>query len=149
MGQKHIQLSSAVCILASACTVRTVCFSFLSNVEQVVSYDFKQQRFMGAHRTALRFPANRFLFYGTPMVEEGREAAKKGEASTLTAFKKDPYGCLGNLKDKRTARDPFARTIPYPLACPELSAMFSYCGKHTFRGRLPWDKWRKSRKSLG
>ena len=105
---------------------------------QVVSYDFKQTRFAEMHRAAIGFPRSRFTFVGTPAVAEARAGALEGEAKTLKAFQRDPYGCHGLLMQKRKQRDPFARTLPYPNGCVELRDLFSYCANSIYHGKLPW-----------
>jgi hypothetical protein len=111
---------------------------FCTFVTQVVSYDFKDERFVQLHRTALGFPESRFFFSGTPATPTAREAAVKGEAAVRSQFLEDPYGCLGSLHVKRLKRDPFHRSIPYPNGCPELKGLFSYCGPVPYSGHLPW-----------
>ncbi|KAH7302649.1 hypothetical protein KP509_23G081600 [Ceratopteris richardii] len=113
--------------------------SFENLLFSVVSYDFKESRFANLHRLALRFPASRFFYKGTPASPTAAEAATKGEANVQKLFQEDPYGCVGPLHTKRILRDPFARVIPYPSGCPELNDLFSYCGTGIFQGMLPWD----------
>lgn len=105
---------------------------------QVVGYDFKEERFVNLHRSAIRFPEERFVYSGTPSTENSREAAVKGETLVRTQFQEDPYGCLGSLHRKKLGRDPFHRSIPYPNGCPEIKALFRYCGTAPFPGFLPW-----------
>ncbi|GJP50162.1 hypothetical protein CLOM_g9298 [Closterium sp. NIES-68] len=105
---------------------------------QVVSYDFKKFRFSQMHRGALRFPSHRFSFLGSPIAEAARESAARGEARTLAAFEKEPYGCGGALGEKRRLRDPFVRVVPYPAGCGEIAALFTTCSSQLFAGRLPW-----------
>lgn len=105
---------------------------------QVVGYDFKEERFVHLHRSAIRFPEFRFLYSGTASSQNSREAALKGEAMVRSQFQEDPYGCLGALSRKKLGRDPFHRSIPYPNGCPEIKGLFSYCGSAPFPGWLPW-----------
>lgn len=104
----------------------------------MVSYDFKEERFARLHRSALGFPEARFHFSGTPAAPTARQAAAEGEASVRSQFRRDPYGCRGFLRLKRAQRDPFRRAAPYPAGCPELKALFSYCGPAPYPGHLPW-----------
>lgn len=105
---------------------------------QVVSYDFKKERFAHLHRLAIGFPEERFFYTGTPAAPGAKEAAEKGEAFVRAQFQEDPYGCLGSLHRKRLKRDPFHRFIPYPNGCPELKSLFDYCGPVPYPGTLPW-----------
>jgi hypothetical protein len=74
-----------------------------------VGYEFKRARFEQLHRSALRFPAARFTYVGTPAPDPA--AAAQGEHLTLRAFQDDPYGCQGSLRKKRLSRDPFANGV--------------------------------------
>lgn len=125
-------------LLFSICRFKELSGDYPMNIT-VVSYDFKENRFANLHRLALRFPAARFFYKGTPASPTASVTASKGEANVQVLFQEDPYGCVGPLHKKRVARDPFARAIPYPAGCPELSELFSYCGASVFPGKLPWD----------
>jgi len=58
----------------------------------------------------------------------------------LTLFKSDPYGCHSQtLQDKRAGRNPFRRTVPYSLACPEIAPLLEYCQRTIYPEALPWD----------
>lgn len=107
-------------------------------ITQVVGYDFKEERFVHLHRSAIRFPENRFLYSGTPSSQNSKEAALKGEATVRSQFQEDPYGCLGSLRRKKIGRDPFHRSVPYPNGCPEIKGLFTYCGAAPYPGWLPW-----------
>ena len=73
---------------------------------QVVSYDFKEERFSQLHRSAIGFPEGRFSFSGTPAPPASREGAMHGEAIARAQFQLDPHGCFGALHRKRLKRDP-------------------------------------------
>lgn len=107
-------------------------------MQQVVSYDFKEERFTHLHRSAIGFPESRFFYSGTPGSTTSKEAAMRGEALVRSQFQEDPYGCLGSLWRKKLGRDPFHRTIPYPNGCPEIEGLFRYCGTAPYSGSLPW-----------
>ncbi|KAK8951354.1 hypothetical protein KSP39_PZI004541 [Platanthera zijinensis] len=124
-------------LLFSICRFRELTGSYPQNIS-VVSYDFKKERFSVLHRSAVRFPEERFLFFGTPATPSSKDAAMAGEALVRAQFQVDPYGCTGSLRDKRLKRDPFHRYVPYPSGCPELKGLFSYCGPRLYPGILPW-----------
>ncbi|CAI7888254.1 unnamed protein product [Closterium sp. NIES-54] len=124
-------------LLFSVCRFRQLTGAYPDNIT-VVSYDFKKFRFSQMHRGALRFPSHRFSFLGSPIAQSARESAAKGEARTLAAFEKEPYGCGGALGQKRRLRDPFVRVVPYPSGCKEIAALFTTCSSQLFSGRLPW-----------
>ena len=100
------------------------------------------------HARALRLPAASFRFVGVRPEEGSRfdaDSAERGEReAALEPFLRDPYGCAprarggGPLLAKRQGRDPFARTIPYELSCPELRPLLRWCGPALFNGSLPW-----------
>ncbi|KAK9049395.1 hypothetical protein SSX86_031637 [Deinandra increscens subsp. villosa] len=124
-------------LLFSVCRFRELTGSYPENIT-VVGYDFKKERFVNLHRSAIRFPESRFVYLGTPAAISSREAALKGEALVRTQFEHDPYSCLGALHRKKTGRDPFHRSIPYPNGCPEIEGLFRYCRASLYAGSLPW-----------
>lgn len=101
----------------------------------VIGYEFKRSRFLDIHRAAVRWPVENFYYIGTPALTED---AKSGEQVTVEAFKKDPYGCFGDLAVKRTARDPFADGGYAGERCPDLAELLTHCGPHVYDGQLPW-----------
>lgn len=130
--------------LFSLCRFKELTGKYPINVT-VVSYTFKRPRFEFLHRKALRFPHRQFFFAGThaigsPYVEtaDHLQQRQQGEATTLEGFKQDPYGCFKQLREKKQGRNPFSRTIPYSLSCPELSGFFEHCGPAIYDGALPW-----------
>ncbi|KAJ0615243.1 hypothetical protein HanIR_Chr02g0071881 [Helianthus annuus] len=124
-------------LLFSVCRFRELTGSYPQNIT-VVGYDFKKERFVNLHRSAIRFPELRFFYLGTPAATSSREAASKGEALVRTQFEHDPYACLGSLRRKKIGRDPFHRSIPYPNGCPEIEGLFRYCRASLYTGSLPW-----------
>jgi len=101
----------------------------------VVGYEFKRDRFIDLHREAIRWPAQRFEYIGTPALTED---AALGESRTVAAFDKDPYACSGELAAKRASRDPFADGGYSGERCPELAELLQHCGPEVFSAPLPW-----------
>ncbi|XP_073305359.1 uncharacterized protein C57A10.07-like [Primulina huaijiensis] len=124
-------------LLFSVCRFRELTGTYPHNIT-VVGYDFKEERFVYLHRLAIGFPESRFLYSGTPSTQNSREAALEGEALVRSQFQEDPYGCSGILRRKKLGRDPFHRSIPYPIGCPEIAGLFRYCGTAPYPGSLPW-----------
>lgn len=62
----------------------------------------------------------------------------QGEAATVAAFERDPYGCAGPLLAKRVRRDPFAVGPPHPSRCPALAGLLAHCAPKLFSGAVPW-----------
>jgi len=95
----------------------------------VVSFDFKERRFVELHAPALRWPAHALSYEGVaPGPRFDGAAAAAGEAAAVAAFEADPYGCGGALAAKRAARDPFHRTPPYAVSNPDARALLAHCG---------------------
>lgn len=105
----------------------------------VVSFEFKRWRFEELHRSAIRFPRQRFRYEGIdpPELQVSVQAGERTHSAK--PFMSDPYGCRSStLLEKRETRNPFRRSVSYPLGCPELSGLFLHCGKEIFRDPLPW-----------
>ena len=129
-------------VLFSLCRFREVTGRYPEAVT-VVSFDFKERRFVDLHAAALQFPSERFRFDAVPVDARNarfdRAAAEAGEAATVRAFEADPYGCADALlQGKRVARDPFHRGIPYAASCPEAAPLLAHCGPAAFDGPVPW-----------
>ncbi|KAI3736657.1 hypothetical protein L2E82_26600 [Cichorium intybus] len=124
-------------LLFSVCRFRELTGSYPQNIT-VVGYDFKKERFVNLHRSAIGFPETRFFYVGTPAAITSKEAALKGEALVRTQFQHDPYSCVSSLRRKKIGRDPFHRSIPYPNGCPEIEGLFRYCGPSFYPGYVPW-----------
>lgn len=111
----------------------------------VVSFTFKQTRFETLHVPALNWPVNRFQYIGVdPPVETGfnLEEATQGELKNAAKpFQSDPYGCHSPvLKQKRRERNPFSRTPPYELSCPDMAELLRYCGlERIAKDKVPWE----------
>lgn len=127
------------------CRFREVTGSYPEKVT-VVSFTFKQRRFETLHAPALGFPSTRFTYIGVdPPASTGFDliASKQGELQNAALpFEQDPYGCHSPvLQEKRKARNPFSRTPPYELTCPEMKALLHYCGpKHFPKSKVPWNR---------
>lgn len=109
----------------------------------VVGFSFKKDRFASLHRAALRFPVERFNYIGIEPPRSSRfdsAKAEKGEkTNSVIPFQTDPYGCSSQfLRQKRLARNPFRRTNPYPLSCPEMRGLLEWCRPEYYPHRLPW-----------
>ena len=131
------------CRLFSICRFKEVTGSYPNKIT-VVSFTFKQRRFEKLHAPALQWPSDHFSYIGVdPPVSTGFNLAqaKQGERENAALpFEHDPYGChTPVLQEKRRERNPFARTPPYELSCPEMKALLHYCGPKPFpKWQLPW-----------
>ncbi|KAF9453935.1 hypothetical protein P691DRAFT_693495 [Macrolepiota fuliginosa MF-IS2] len=114
----------------------------------VVGYEFKRARFETLHRKAIRWPEDKFEYYGVDPddVEHVRIATEGERENGFLPYTKDLYGCHAGLLDKRQHRNPFRRFHSYYLSAPELSQLLDWCpssqsgGKTTlFFEQLPWD----------
>jgi hypothetical protein len=125
-------------LLFSMCRFHELTGTWPRNVT-VIGFAFKAERFTSYHRAAIDFPASRFHYIGTavPNVEE----AAAGEREVVHAWARDPYACgaASELAQKRHARDPFARGVPYFGRCAALHGLLTHCGPHPYAGPLPWD----------
>lgn len=67
----------------------------------------------------------------------------------MALFKKDTYGCQGELSEKKADRDPYHNGIPASATCPALKPFLSRtCMKSMYSGRMPWQQRRKPRDKL-
>ncbi|KAJ3055579.1 hypothetical protein HK102_011322 [Quaeritorhiza haematococci] len=106
----------------------------------VVGFGFKKMRFVDLHRGALRWPVEKYEYVSVDP-PSGLEKAMEGEMqNSVKHFREDLYGCRGTLLEKKLSRDPFARTVPYLLSCPEMRELLAYCPQDNsvFPGMLPW-----------
>lgn len=128
-------------LLFSICRFKQVVGRY-PHIIKVISFGFKEVRFLDVHRKALRFPRHRFEFYGVdPDGSDGMRGLSAGErAQAMGPFVGDPYGCNAPvLSSKKETRNPYMRYHPYPQGCPELAGLFSFCGRSIYTGPLPWD----------
>jgi hypothetical protein len=103
-----------------------------------VGWGFKGPRF-DLHRAALRYPANRFRYFGVndpPRLAENIHF----EALRREGFREDPYGAQPDFVSKRMARNVFHRQHGYAISCPEIRGLLDYTGPEIYPGPLPWDE---------
>jgi hypothetical protein len=122
-------------LLFSVCRFREWTGAYPRRIH-VLSWEFKRERF-DLIRSALRIPEQMLTFVGVNQPPD-LPTATTGERATLAAIKQDPYGCGPTLQAKRNERNPFHRTAPYPLSCPELRGLLEHTAPTMFTGKLPW-----------
>lgn len=110
----------------------------------VIGYEFKRNRFTSLHAPALGIAAPAFRYMGLDPPPASRfdlaQAAHGEYENALRLFSEDPYGCRSEvLVRKRAERNPYQRTVPYRLSCPEIVRLLDWCGPDLFPGPLPWD----------
>mmetsp|Transcript_13689 Transcript_13689/g.40010 ORF Transcript_13689/g.40010 Transcript_13689/m.40010 type:complete len:198 (-) Transcript_13689:4236-4829(-) len=131
-------------LMFSICRFREVTGHYPVRIT-VVSFSFKERRF-GMHAGALQWPANKFKYVGIdPPSSTGfnLEESSAGELNDAAKpFKSDPYGCSAPvLQQKRKERNPFSRTPPYQLTCPEMKSLLDWCGPNILpKSQVPWSK---------
>lgn len=133
-------------VLFSICRFREVVGAYPKKIS-VVGFSFKQDRFVRLHRAAIRFPVQSFNYIGIhpshpskPMLFDLAQAEEGERTNSVVLFQADPYGCSSSqLLAKRTARNPFRRTNPYPLSCPELRGLLEWCKEGLYPFPLPWN----------
>lgn len=128
--------------LFSICRFKEVTGRFPTKIS-VVSFTFKRRRFETLHAPAIRWAASKFSYLGVnppPNTGFNLEKSRQGELqNSAKPFEDDPYGCGGVLRKKRLERNPFYRTAPYPLSCPEMQNIFSWCGPDLIpTAMVPW-----------
>ncbi|CAG8537017.1 11750_t:CDS:2 [Funneliformis mosseae] len=109
----------------------------------VIGFQFKKKRFVELHRYALKFPLNRFKYIGIDPDNTSPLGRFVGEnVNSMGPFQRDLYGCHGKLLEKKLIRNPYRRSHPYQISCPELSSLFNYCPENQtqlFPDKLPWE----------
>ena len=133
-------------LLFSICRFREVQGYYPTKIS-VVGFDFKAQRYTDLHRMAVGFPPSNFTYFGVQSPAQFDQArAVTGEKEARRSFEKDAYGCNDPaLNDKRNKRNPFRRTVPYTMACPEMKDLLEWCGPEQFNvDSLPWSVKRRS-----
>jgi hypothetical protein len=128
-------------LLFSVCRFREVQGYYPSKIT-VVGFDFKAQRYTNLHRKAIGYPEGNFTYIGVKSPAQFNQGnAERGEVEAYREFQSDMYGCKDPaLKEKRGKRNPFKRTVPYSLACPEMEDLFQWCGPGLYDvSTLPWN----------
>jgi len=130
-------------IMFSICRFKEVTGSYPIKIT-VVSFSFKKKRFVDLHAPALRFPPEHFHFIGVdPDDSTGFDIKASSEGELMNAakpFETDPYGCNTEvLIKKRKERNPFFRTPPYEISCPNMSPLLTWCEKQIIpASKVPW-----------
>mmetsp|Transcript_22555 Transcript_22555/g.55824 ORF Transcript_22555/g.55824 Transcript_22555/m.55824 type:complete len:172 (-) Transcript_22555:74-589(-) len=142
VATEEYALDSFQNLLFSICRFKEVTGRFPRKIS-VVSFTFKRRRFETLHAPAIRWPANQFSYLGVnppPSTGFNLEKSSQGELQNAAKpFEVDPYGCGGVLRKKRLERNPFYRTPPYPLSCPEMQDILSWCGPDLIPTTMvPW-----------
>lgn len=127
-------------LLFSICRFQQVTGAFPRHVT-MVSWAFKEERF-DFHREAIRFPAERYTYYGcgAPL---GLAPALAGEHITRQGFAENMYGSAGPIAVKRATRNPLKREHPF-RECPGLAPFFRFIedpanARRHYPDPLPWD----------
>jgi hypothetical protein len=125
-------------VLFSVCRFREFAGSYPGRMV-CVGWAFKEARF-NMHREAIRFPAGHFQYVGANNPVNVSEAMASEEKNAILPFKADPYGNQPELANKRTARNPFRRKVPYALSCPEVKGLLLHKGIDAYVKPLPWNR---------
>ena len=129
----------------SICRFREVTGNYPTKIT-AVSFSFKRRRFEKLHAMALGWPEDKFVFVGVdPPASTGFDLAEATNGEYKNAalpFESDPYGCNSPvLQQKRRERNPYFRTAPYTVSCPEMRELLRYCGPQLYpKNLLPWSR---------
>ena len=115
----------------------------------LITWAFKRARY-DLHRSAIRFPSDRFVFLGLNDPVD-MESALEGNRRAHQLYLDDPYGTTGELADKRRQRNPFHQRHSYDR-CPWMEPFFSFMeegrgSRGAFAGDCPWEPGEKSREA--
>lgn len=130
-------------LLFSICRFKEVTGSYPSKIT-TVSFTFKRKRFEELHAKAIRWPSSQFNYVGMdPNESTGFNLKRSTEGELNNAahpFETDMYGCNTDiLKEKRKNRNPFFRTPPYELTCPDMKPLLNWCGPNLIpTSNVPW-----------
>jgi len=149
---EEFALDSYENVLYSICRFREIKGYYPSRVF-IVGFDFKSRRFEQLHRMAIGFSPERFHYVKVRPPSSSQQQQQQhgfdrvrsmeGERLAYQQFEGDLYGCSDPaLAQKRQARNPFHRTIPYLSACPEVVSLLQWCGPGLYADmdQLPWNK---------
>lgn len=132
-------------LLFSICRFREITGNYPEKIT-TVSFTFKKMRFETMHSRAILWPSDHFFYVGVdPDASTGFDVveATKGEMeNSVKPFEEDPYGCHTSiLQEKRRMRNPFHRTPPYLITCPELKELLQWCGPNIIEEeKVPWHR---------
>ncbi|KAJ7718010.1 hypothetical protein DFH07DRAFT_337494 [Mycena maculata] len=107
----------------------------------VVGYEMKRARFVELHRTAIRWPEDRFQYIGIDLASDNSQAQQGERQNGYLPYLSDLYGCHGFLFNKRKQRNYGSRYPGYFWSCPELMPLLNWCPQvqtQLFSGTLPW-----------
>jgi hypothetical protein len=110
----------------------------------MVSFSFKERRFREMHAGAIHWPQENFFYIGIDPEESSgfnmHDAITGEMENAARPFEVDPYGCSSKtLTEKRIQRNPFKRTPPYEISCPELRHVLKWCGPDLVpQSLVPW-----------
>lgn len=132
-------------LLFSICRFKEVTGNYPSRIT-VIGFDFKADRFTNLHRKAIGFPIVNFNYVGLKPTSYrfNYKNAIVGEEVAVNEFQHDMYGCKDkDLVVKRRKRNPFSRTVPYVISCPEIRNLLEWCGPSMYNADsssspLPW-----------
>ena len=127
-------------LINSICRFKQITGAY-PEVIKVVGFTFKRDRFVHLHRRSVRWPEEKFFYYGLdPSSDTGFSLSKSAAGeyrNSYLPFTSDPYGCSPFLAGKKAGRDPFKRGgIEH---CDDMMELITFCGGHVFDGVLPWD----------
>ncbi|CAG8514405.1 3539_t:CDS:2, partial [Diversispora eburnea] len=128
-------------LLFSICRFHEFTGNYPRNIT-IVGFNFKRKRFIELHRTALKFPLERFEYVGIDPETSSLSRFDGENLNSFGPFQGDIYGCHGTLRNKKLLRNPFRRIHPYLRSCPEISSLINYCPKNKisiYPGKLPWE----------
>ena len=139
----HVPSTCGLESMFSICRFKEVTGHYPERIT-IVSFSFKERRFTTLHAAALAWPTEKLRYIGIdPPASTGFDLkrATQGEWKNAAApFENDPYGWHSDvLQQKRKERNPFSRTAPYPLSCPDMQKLLRHCGPELFpKSRVPW-----------
>jgi hypothetical protein len=130
-------------LLFSICRFYEITSTYPTDIT-MISDTFKQHRFESLHVPALRWPQQQFHYIDVdPPSSSGfdlQESIQGEMENAARPFEHDPYGCHSTiLQEKRLQRNPFFRTPPYDITCPDMVKLMHFCGQTIIDERhVPW-----------